>query len=105
MFSSGAPAVIQRRDLTGIGCFMLQEGLALKPNALSIQDRCICVRTSFLPTYEITSCYLCGSESGPTGDLESSNGELPICTSCSRLRQSFLSSPASLPAKKRFQRP
>lgn len=41
--------------------------------------------------------------SGPTGDRDSSNGELPVldatcCTSWSRLLDSFLSSPASLPA-------
>ena len=38
------------------------------------------------------------SARGPTGDLDSSRGELPICTSWSRFRDSFLSSPASLPA-------
>eukprot|EP00955_Chlamydomonas_euryale_P002710 29023-Chlamydomonas_euryale.AAC.5 len=38
------------------------------------------------------------SASGPTGDLDISNGELPVCTSWSRLLDSFLSSPASLPA-------
>ena len=39
------------------------------------------------------------SARGPTGDLESSKGELPICTSWSRFRDSFLSSPASLPVQ------
>lgn len=39
------------------------------------------------------------SARGPTGDFESSKGELPSCTSWSRFRDSFLSSPASLPAK------
>ena len=37
------------------------------------------------------------SDSGPTGDLDSSNGELPCWTSDSKLLQSFLSNPASLP--------
>ena len=42
--------------------------------------------------------YLDDSARGPTGDLESSKGLLPSCTSWSRLFDSFLSSPASLPA-------
>jgi hypothetical protein len=41
--------------------------------------------------------HLAESDSGPTGDMDSSWGELPVCTSWSRLLLSFLSSPASLP--------
>jgi len=44
------------------------------------------------------AAHLADSASGPTGDLDSSSGELPSCTSWSRLRDSFLSKPASLPA-------
>jgi len=47
---------------------------------------------------------LADSASGPTGDLDSSSGELPSCTSWSRLRDSFLSKPASLPAGRRRAR-
>lgn len=43
--------------------------------------------------------YLEDSARGPTGDFESSKGELPSCTSWSKFLDSFLSRPASLPAR------
>jgi hypothetical protein len=46
---------------------------------------------------QVNTC-LAESDSGPTGDIDSSNGELPVCTSWSKLRLSFLSNPANLPA-------
>ena len=42
--------------------------------------------------------HLVGSARGPTGDLDSSTGELDSLTVSSRLFDSFLSRPASLPA-------
>ena len=42
--------------------------------------------------------HLVGSARGPTGDLDSSTGELDSLTVSSRLLDSFLSRPASLPA-------
>lgn len=49
------------------------------------------------------SAHLDASVRGPTGDLDSSSGEVPAeeatCTSCSKLFDSFLSSPASLPVE------
>jgi hypothetical protein len=45
--------------------------------------------------------HLEGSVRGPTGERDSSSGEVPLsvicCTSASKLRESFLSRPASLP--------
>ena len=61
-------------------------------------------RTRLLPSQPAPSLpavlapHLLDSCSGPTGDLLSSSGELDSITSSSRLRLSFLSSPASLPA-------
>lgn len=40
------------------------------------------------------------SERGPTGDLPISAGEEPSMTSSSKLRESFLSRPASLPVRR-----
>lgn len=46
-------------------------------------------------------CHLDDSANGPKGDRDNSSGELPVCTSCSKLLDSFLSRPASLPAHMR----
>lgn len=55
---------------------------------------CACIPKLF-NTKEKTN--LCASDKGPIGEADSSLGELPNITSWSKLFESFLSRPASLP--------
>ena len=47
---------------------------------------------------QLAFSHLDDSANGPTGDFDISRGELSASTSSSKFLQSFLSSPASLPA-------
>lgn len=76
----------------------VRTGSKVVPACAKGVEYCVCCGLEY-------SCFahLEGSVRGPTGERDSSRGEVPLsvicCTSASKLRESFLSRPASLPAE------
>ncbi len=62
----------------------------------------LAAKTISYRVYDTVMMHTCleASARGPTGDADSSKGELPVSTSLSKLFDSFLSNPASLPVKR-----